>query len=54
MVETMMDPNELDYHMQNLAMLDPDQLVNDLQLTSEEILDAFHHIAEAFIEREFG
>lgn len=49
-----MDYMDKEYHMQNLAMLDPDQLVSDLQLTTEEILDAFEHIAEEFIEREFG
>jgi len=49
-----MAPLDMAYHMENLAALDPDQLVSDLQLTTEEILDAFEQIAEDFIEREFG
>lgn len=49
-----MDELQVQYHLQHLAHLDPDQLVNDLQLTTEEILDAFEHVARHFIEREFG
>jgi len=43
-----------EYHLVNLEALDPDQLVNDLELTTEEILDAFGARALAFIEREYG
>ena len=48
--------NDLDllYHMENLRMLDPDQLVGDLNLSTEEILDAFTARAVEFIEKEFG
>jgi len=42
------------YHWANLKELDPDQLVSDLNLTTEEILDAFHERAEEFIQKEFG
>ena len=42
------------YHYENLSMLDPDQLVSDLNLTTQEILDAFHDRAVQFIEKEFG
>lgn len=48
--------NDIDmlYHMENLRNLDPDQLVGDLNLSTEEILDAFTLRAVAFIEKEFG
>jgi hypothetical protein len=48
--------NELDYkyHWENLEALDPDQLVSDLNLSSEEILSAFKEKADRFIEETFG
>ena len=48
--------NEIDfrYHWDNLEALDPDQLVSDLNLTTEEILRAFSQKAGDFIEREYG
>jgi len=49
-----MNEYDLQYHMVNLSQLDPDQLVSDLGLTTEQILSAFHKEAEDFIEREFG
>lgn len=42
------------YHMENLRMLDPDQLVSDLRLSTEDILSSFHDEAREFIEKEFG
>lgn len=42
------------YHMDNLRILDPDQLVSDLNLSTEDILSAFHEEAREFIEKEFG
>lgn len=41
------------YHWNNLKELDPDQLVTDLELTTEDILERFSHEAEEFIKREF-
>lgn len=49
-----MDGADWVYHWGHLKALDPDQLVSDLQLTTEEILDAFHDRAEEFIQKEFG
>ena len=48
--------NDVDYvyHWENLSMLDPDQLVSDLNLSTEDILRAFQHEAQEFIEKEFG
>lgn len=49
-----MTPQDAQYHWENLEALDPDQLVADLGLTTEEILHAFAHVAVEFIEKEFG
>jgi hypothetical protein len=49
-----MNTTDFDYHMKNLRELDPDQLVSDLGLTTEEILAAFYKDAAAFIYKEFG
>ena len=49
-----MNYEDFAYHWGNLEALDPDQLVSDLNLTSEEILDAFETRAREFIEKEFG
>ena len=49
-----MQPEDILYHWENLAALDPDQLVSDLNLTTEELLDAFTERAALFIEKEFG
>ena len=48
--------NDLDYayHFNNLRELDPDQLVSDLNLSTEDILMQFHEEAREFIEKEFG
>lgn len=48
--------NDVDYvyHWENLRSLDPDQLVSDLNLSTEDILRAFQHEAQTFIEQEFG
>ena len=45
---------DFQYHWDNLEALDPDQLVSDLNLTSEEILEAFETKARDFIMKEFG
>ncbi len=42
------------YHWDNLKALDPDQLVSDLNLSTDDILEAFHDRAEEFIQKEFG
>jgi len=49
-----MDDYDHTYHWMNLRELDPDQLVSDLNLTTEEILQAFPRKAEEFNEKEFG
>lgn len=49
-----MDAIDRVYHWSHLKELDPDQLVSDLNLTTEEILNAFHERAEEFIQKEFG
>jgi hypothetical protein len=49
-----MNPVDWVYHWDNLKALDPDQLVSDLELTTEEILDAFHNKAEEFINENYG
>lgn len=49
-----MEWEDFNYHWENLEALDPDQLVSDLGLTTEEILDAFTYKARKFIEKEFG
>ena len=45
---------DFDYHWDNLEALDPDLLVSDLGLSTEDILTRFRDVAEDFIEREFG
>jgi hypothetical protein len=42
------------YHLENLRALDPDQLVTDLNLTTDELLSAFMEEALEFLEREYG
>lgn len=46
--------DEFYYHYCNLLELDPDQVVSDLQLTTEEILDAFPLRVAEYINEEFG
>jgi hypothetical protein len=41
------------YHLDNLRELDPDQLVSDLNLSTQEILDAFPQRAIDFVIKEF-
>jgi len=47
-------PQDYMYHYDNLRALDPDQLVSDLNLTTNQILEAFHEEATEFIEENFG
>ena len=49
-----MDDLDFMFHWDNLEALDPDQLVSDLNLSTEEILDAFDARAREFIYKEFG
>ncbi len=49
-----MNDEDFEYHLNHLKNLNPDQLVADLELTTEEILDAFSATAEVFIYKEFG
>lgn len=49
-----MEPQDFMYHLENLQALDPDQLVADLGLTTQQILDAFPLEATEFITKEFG
>lgn len=48
--------NEQDflYHLENLYELDPDQLVSDLNLTTEQIIKAFPNRVISFLKKEFG
>jgi len=48
-----MDAIRFQYHWENLEALDPDQLVSDLGLTTEDILAAFKEAARDFIKEEF-
>ena len=49
-----MNESDFNYHWGNLEALDPDQLVADLGLTTEDLLDAFSYEAQLFIEKEYG
>lgn len=49
-----MNEQDFRYHWENLEALDPDQLVSDLGLSTEDILTRFRDVAEDFIEREYG
>ncbi len=49
-----MQLDDLNYYMANLMMLDPDQLVSDLNLSSEDIICAFPSEVRKFLEKEFG
>jgi hypothetical protein len=49
-----MNNEDFAYHMENLRMIDPDQLVSDLGLSTEDLLNAFWEEAREFIEKEFG
>lgn len=49
-----MELHDFQYHMTNLEALDPDQLVADLGLTTDQILNAFMPEAIEFINKEFG
>ena len=50
----MVNESVFNYHWENLVALDPDQLVADLGLTTEEIMARFYHECQEFIEKEFG
>jgi len=42
-----------DYYLEKMAELDPDVLVSDLGLTSEEIIEAFENVVNEYITKEF-
>ncbi len=48
-----MEINKLLAHFAQLEALDPDVLVGDLGITTQQLLDAFPDEAEAYIEKEF-
>lgn len=49
-----MDQNKYKYHLENLEVMDPDYVVDVLDISSQELLDKFPEKAKAFIEDEFG
>ncbi len=49
-----MEWNEYVYHLNLLEALDPDQLVTDLGLTTEDIIAAHPEKVKAFIEDNYG
>jgi hypothetical protein len=49
-----MNDIELLYHLENLQALDPDQFVSDLNISTDELLEAFQERALKFIREEFG
>lgn len=49
-----MEGRVVEYYMETLSALDPDQLVSDLRIESDELLEAFSEKALLFIEREYG
>jgi hypothetical protein len=50
----MLNQEDFDYHLLSLVHSDADYVVDVLELTSEEILDAFPMKAARFIEAEYG
>lgn len=50
----MMRPSELEQRLDILANCDPDYVVDVLELTSEELINAFPSRAEYHIRKEFG
>lgn len=49
-----MDAIEYQYHYDTLSELDPDTLVNDLGLSSEDILARFPTEVRRYIEENYG
>ena len=49
-----MDRNDYEYHYHHLEELDPDQLVCELDLSTEEILAAFPVRVREFLEKHYG
>jgi len=45
---------DYNYHLDNLRELDPDQLVSDLNLSTEDIIMHFPCEVRDFIEENFG
>lgn len=52
--EGAMNKQEYDYHYENLLNMDPDEIVGELELTSEDILNAFEWRVEQFIKDNYG
>jgi len=49
-----MDRNEYEYHYKLMEALDPDQLVADLELETEDIMVRFPTEVRRFIEENYG
>ena len=49
-----MNDQDYNYHYENLEALDVEQLVQDLGLTTEDIMAAFPRHVQNFIVKEFG
>lgn len=49
-----MNTQEYEYHLDHLKNMDPDQLVAELDLSTDEILDAFAPQVEQFIRENYG
>jgi len=49
-----MSPIEMEYYLENLGACDPDYVVDVLEITSDELLAAFHAKAREFINTEHG
>lgn len=49
-----MEGRLVEYYMETLRELDPDELVCDLRIESDELLDAFRQRAIMFIREEWG
>ena len=49
-----MNTQEYEYHYDNLANMDPDELVCELDLSTEEILNRFAPEIEAHIRDNYG
>lgn len=49
-----MNAQQYDYHYENLANMDPDDVVGELELTTEEILEAFPSRVDFYIRENYG
>lgn len=49
-----MNVQEYEYHLENLRNMDPDDVVGELELTTEEILEAFESRVDFYIRDNYG